>query len=220
MAEEGEAEARQFVENSLREYWEERGKVYLENREPEEEFLQSYMIHSLHLPENRTGIPESVLEANDFYNQHCGNWGGAAVYELNVEGKPTYIVRVSTDGDDGWVEVFNEEGHLLGAARTYIELVAWGYVGTIRNYVFNGKFPDELKDRQIRTLWAQVGEQRAKTLNLIRIVVDLRERESERFLKIFHRVKQRHRFIQESDLLKELAGLCERRLVIDSDLDD
>src|SRR5262249_24716196 len=130
--------------------------------DPDKFFLDGKWIKNLHIQENRVGIPEPVLEAHDFYNQNCDNWGGAVIFHPNIEGRDVYVVYVSTDGDGGWVEVFDEGGDSLGAARTYIELVSWGATDEIRAYVFNGGYPADMSDRQTRTMWAKVQEAKAK----------------------------------------------------------
>jgi hypothetical protein len=72
-----------------------------------------------------------------------------------VGDQPVYAVRVTTDGDDGWLELYDERGTELGVGRTYVELIAWGDRATIRAAVENGEFPPELSDRDTRTLWGK-----------------------------------------------------------------
>lgn len=159
-----DSQARQFIEDAYKELCEANAVSYMEDRDPDKGFLDGKWIKNLHIHENRIGIPQPVLEAHDFYNENCGNWGGAIIFKPEVEGRDTYVVYVTTDGDGGWVEVFDEDGISLGAARTYIELVSWGAVDEIRKYVFTGGYPAELSDRQTRTIWVKVVEAKAKSL--------------------------------------------------------
>ena len=52
-----------------------------------------------------------------------------ASYVVPAVGKTTYAIRVRTDGDDGYLEVYDEKGKFLAAGRTCIEVVAWGSRG-------------------------------------------------------------------------------------------
>src|SRR5256885_8746593 len=128
-----ESQTRKFIEDAYKELWEANAIADMEDRDPDKNFLDGKWIKNLHIHENRIGIPEPVLEAHDFYNKNCDNWGGAVIFNIKVEGRETYVVYVTTDGDGGWVEIFDKDGSSLGAARTYIELMSWGTVDEIRN---------------------------------------------------------------------------------------
>jgi hypothetical protein len=102
--------------------------------------------------------PPSVLAARDFYFQvvERHDWGSVRVFESRPEpiSRPTWVVWVSTDGDDGWVELFDASGLPLAAGRTYLELVGWNSTEENRAYALKGGFPGALEDRATRTLWA------------------------------------------------------------------
>ena len=57
-------------------------------------------------------LPKGVQEAFNFYFKHVEteDWGSVSVYKLNVQGQAAYAVRTGTDGDDGYIEVFNFAG--------------------------------------------------------------------------------------------------------------
>ena len=57
-------------------------------------------------------LPKGVQEAFNFYFKHCEqeDWGSVGVYKANLNGQAVYVVRTSTDGDDGFVEAFNFAG--------------------------------------------------------------------------------------------------------------
>ncbi|HEY8226380.1 MAG TPA: hypothetical protein VIG25_13960 [Pyrinomonadaceae bacterium] len=156
-----ESEARRFIENEYRELVEANAAAELEDRDSDKQFLDGKWIRNLHIPENLIGLPNPVRESHDFY-KNCDDWGGAVILKIKVEGRDTYVVYVTTDGDDGWVEVFDEKGGILGAARTYIELIAWGPVDQVRGYTLTQGFPEEFNERQTRTMWVKVQKAKAE----------------------------------------------------------
>lgn len=143
-----------FVTQQLHDYWLERYRDYLEHRQPD-----SYGIWQdcALKPEQWQEAPESVIAAFDFYNENVmqQDWGSVRIYKLEVEEQRIYVVHTVTDGDDGWLEVYDEKGNLLGAARRYIELLAWGEVEAIRKSVEHSDFPPELEFRKSATLWGK-----------------------------------------------------------------
>ena len=113
----------------------------------------------LRTPQARPLVPEPVQTAFDFYflNVERRDWGSVHVDRTEPGSllRSFWIVRVSTDGDDGWIELFDEAGQPLGAGRLYLELVSWSKPDEIRNMVHSGAFPAALADRHQRTLWAK-----------------------------------------------------------------
>jgi hypothetical protein len=69
-----------------------------------------------------------VAAAHAHYKMHVQDqdWGSVRVYRVPTDGPVTYAVRVTTDGDDGYLEVYDEGGTLLVAGRTSVEAIAWG----------------------------------------------------------------------------------------------
>jgi hypothetical protein len=100
-------------------------------------------------------LPSSVQAAFVYYwsNVEQRDWGSVRLYTVEILGAQTFAVRTTTDGDDGWLEIYAADGSLLGAARTYLELVAWGNPVALRAQTSTGEFPSELADRHTRTLW-------------------------------------------------------------------
>src|SRR5262245_19626867 len=84
----------------------------------EESPLQKYDVGFLHDPQQRNGIPKNILGAYDFYydNVESQDWGSVHTYKIKVYRKETYAVRVTTDGDDGCAEIYDERGKALCAA--------------------------------------------------------------------------------------------------------
>lgn len=135
------------VQTLLQDYWNNKYQAYKRGEEIEEEFLQ-------HSKVDRDGaVPEAVKEAIQYYyeNVEKRDVGVVRLYQLSVENTNVFVVRTTTDGDDGWVELFNENGESLGVGRTYIELVAWDEPEALRAQTQNGEYPAQLDTAS--TLW-------------------------------------------------------------------
>ena len=96
--------------------------------------LEAFAMPSLREAENRNSMPAPVLEAYDHYrerieNQDLGKVHGAT---LLVGEHITFSIYVETDGSDGWLEIYDIEGQLLGAARTNLGEVSWGDRNQVR----------------------------------------------------------------------------------------
>ena len=99
----------------------------------------------------RDKLPPQVREAHEFYWQKLEHEdiGFARVYQVAADAEQTYAVRAQTDGDDGWLEIYDEHGAFLAAGRTYIELVWWGPRDYIRSLI--GKdMPPEFDTKQTK----------------------------------------------------------------------
>jgi hypothetical protein len=108
--------------------------------------------------EDRGRLPDGVRDAYDYYWKQFeeADLGSARVYRVPSVRKETYAVRVRTDGDDGYLEVYDEKGKFLAAGRTYLEVVAWGARKWLRAQVARpGELPPELQDAGARTLWGK-----------------------------------------------------------------
>ena len=99
--------------------------------------LASFAMPSLREPNNREGIPQPVLEAHDYYVTHVmdQDWGTVHNITLLVGEAITFAIFVETDGSDGWLEVYDIEGKLLGVARTELGKTEWGDQTEIRSQV-------------------------------------------------------------------------------------
>ena len=73
----------------------------------------------------------------------------------NVRTEVLYTVLTTTDGDDGWVECYTEEGSLVGAGRVYIELIAWDDRMKLREMVQTGEFPAFLEEIKGESIWGK-----------------------------------------------------------------
>jgi hypothetical protein len=144
-------EARRFFETHFVDYWQGRYEAYLADQEDEPELFPGFAYPRQELDQ----CPRAVRDAFDFYLQEIeiDDWGSVRVFRIP---EPNFwLVCVSTDGDDGWVELFDDDGAPLGAARTYLELLAWEETETIRQQVFSGELPPDLIQRQDQSLWGK-----------------------------------------------------------------
>ena len=106
--------------------------------------------------------PEAVQTAHRYYldTVELGDWGAVRYFfaPLDPEKRDSpcyYIVRVTTDGDDGWIELYGEDGTELGVGRTLYELVAWGERDVIREQVHTGEMSEEFDNWAERSLWGK-----------------------------------------------------------------
>ncbi len=109
--------------------------------------FSDYAMPSLSESENREGMPETMLTAYDYYREHivAKDLGSAYGVTLLVGEQITFGVVVTTDGDDGWLEVFDIEGQQLGVARTCLDKVLWGDCQEMRALVSSSALPPELE---------------------------------------------------------------------------
>lgn len=113
-------------------------QAYLARKEPPRGWLESWRIN----PETEY-LPESVANAYSFYRRNIDerDVGSTRLFRLSMAGSLSYAVRTTTDGDDGWLEVFDGFGRPVGAARTYLEWVAWDEAARVRS-VATGEGPE------------------------------------------------------------------------------
>ena len=93
-------------------------------------------------PERRAAFPPAVLEAFDFYDTNVmeEDWGSVGAYRVDAGGPATFAVFARDDGGRCWLEVFDEAGGLLGAARSAEGRTAWLPREAIREGVFSDDF--------------------------------------------------------------------------------
>jgi hypothetical protein len=150
--------ARDFYEKAVREQVLNKYRAYLKDEEYEKDFLQEYRLSWPKWRENEPGLPDEVYAAHLFYVKHFTDQdiGGDKVFRFRVNRKVVYAVRTTTDGDDTWVELYDVKGKFLAAARTHLDVVAWGTRDWLRAQVANtGEYPPELKGAFQQSLWGQ-----------------------------------------------------------------
>ncbi|MEL7036448.1 MAG: hypothetical protein AAFO04_12620 [Cyanobacteria bacterium J06592_8] len=79
-------------------------------------------------------LSEAASEAYTFYQQNVedADWGNVQLYQARIENINVYIIYVSTDGDDGWLEIYNDQDQGLGFAQYDFETLNWSDQETIR----------------------------------------------------------------------------------------
>ncbi|NEN92773.1 MAG: hypothetical protein F6K48_29310 [Okeania sp. SIO3H1] len=138
----------QAIATELLNYWQKCYTEFIENRDTDEQIWDDRELNPEELSEN-------AYAAYQFYREtvEMGDWGSVLAYRMEVEEEAIEIVYVVTDGDDGWLEAYDLDGNILGAARRYIELLAWKNVEDVRGQVETGGFPPELNRES--TLWGR-----------------------------------------------------------------
>jgi hypothetical protein len=140
-------------------YWQEQYRNYCQGDEgdPEDFALYRHAVMAVREMADPPGIPPAVLDAYGFYGQQVEerDCGVVTVAQLPVDEQDTFAVFVTTDGDDGWLEVFDSNGTTLGTARVYLELLLWGAQSDIRAMVHTGAYPIAAETLAAQTLWGK-----------------------------------------------------------------
>ena len=127
------AGSRQHFEDQIRE-------VYSRKKAPSEElFLREK--RSQIKPGNRDEVhPKNVIEAYLFYERAVEDRdnGSVALFRWNFNGKDLHLVRCSTDGSNGFLEIYDADGTPLGFARTDWDCPVWSSKGIVRRRTFVG----------------------------------------------------------------------------------
>jgi hypothetical protein len=138
----------------LKQVWADRfdeHRAVKENRKPQR--IQSspgYQRLDLNNEESRFGIPQSVLDAYDFYssNVEVEYYRSVAPFKETIQNREVFVIEVGTNGSDGWLELFDQGGQSIGAARISQERIAWREVDIIRAYLHDRGLPAELLGRR------------------------------------------------------------------------
>lgn len=149
--------ARTELEQRLKLYWQQRYAAYQQKGDEPPPFLGDY-----HIPFTGDGpamppLPTGARDAYTYYQTtvEAQDWGSVGLYRMPWANGSLYVVRVTTDGDDGWLELYDAQGHTLGVGRTNLEVVAWGHKAAIRSQVASGAFPPTLTDAASKSLWGK-----------------------------------------------------------------
>jgi hypothetical protein len=142
----------------LHKYFSRRYRAYLRDDSREQKYNELGRSATYVERADHGQLPEEVRGAHAYYWKHFEetDLGSARVYRALANRKPIYAIRVTTDGDDGFVEVYDKKGTFLAATRRYIEVVAWGSRDWLRAQATHPwDLPPELQDAPSRTLWGQ-----------------------------------------------------------------
>lgn len=98
------------------------------------------------LDRDDSNIHEAIKRSINFYleNVEYADVGCVNLFEISLKSCDSiFMVRVTTDGDDGWIELFDNAGNILELGRTYMELIGFVEdINILRNYVTTYSFPD------------------------------------------------------------------------------
>jgi len=146
------AQVRQQLTEEFQSYWQERYQAYQEGRQVGRSL--ALMTQRIQTAE-ASSLPTPVEAAYRFYQERLTerDVGRVDLSHLPLNHTRVYTILAHTDGDDGWIEVYDEAGECLGTGRTYLELVVWGDRDTLRAQVETGEYPSELDRNQ--SLWSQ-----------------------------------------------------------------
>lgn len=148
-----DAAIRGWYERSLRDHVREEYRRHLAGGDPPGRWLGSLEVDR----NEEVHLPPGVVEACDFYRARveARDIGTVRVMAVPVGPALTYAVRVTTDGDDGWLEIYQRSGRVVGGSRTYLEVVEWGEVDAVRRQAVEGTPPGWLEAMAGRTLWGR-----------------------------------------------------------------
>jgi hypothetical protein len=148
---------REEFERLLRAHVEREYRAHLAGGAPPGPFLEPDRLSWERWRENEPGLPGLVFQAYAFYVMaiQARDLGSVRIHRRELEGGPVYLVRVTTDGDSGWLELYDAHGLPLGAGRTYLELIAWDRLDAVRAQAQSLELPPALRDAQTRTLWGR-----------------------------------------------------------------
>ena len=78
-------------------------------------------------------LPDRIKQAYGFYKENVEeeDWGSVRVYKTSVK-VPVYAVYTSTDGDDGYLEIFTQSGEELAVGKHDADKIDWSDRSTIR----------------------------------------------------------------------------------------
>ena len=98
---------------------------------------------------NDNNLNSNINDSVSFYYENIEekDIGCVNLYELtlNDSNEKLYLIRVTTDGDDGWLELYDGDGKLLEYGRTYIEVIHFeDDISKLRNRVSDFSYPEEM----------------------------------------------------------------------------
>ena len=99
------------------------------------------------LDRDNNNLNSNINDSISFYYENIeeNDIGCVNLYELtlNDSSEKLYLVRVTTDGDDGWIELYGDDGKLLEYGRTYIEIIHFeDDIAKLRNHVMDFSYPE------------------------------------------------------------------------------
>jgi hypothetical protein len=120
-------QVRSYFEQALKDHVFSQYRAFLNKVEYPRRYLQEFELRWPRWRENELNLPTEIFNSYRYYLQTVQDRdiGSVRAFRVPMARIEVYAVRVTTDGDDGWLEIFDGKGKLLGAARTYLEIVSW-----------------------------------------------------------------------------------------------
>lgn len=132
-------------------YNQNRYQNYLDGEDSEGPVLAEFDLDVHRHPGILSEIPTPVKIAYEYFFNEVEGW--TRLCKVPFGSNFSYAICVLTDGDDGWIEIYDSEGSLIASGRTYLELIGWGDFNEIRDFVTTLDYPSSLCDRYEKTLW-------------------------------------------------------------------
>ncbi len=143
--------ARAWYERHLYNHWLAVYRAYCQSQEYTEVFLEPYRL------ENAMHLPPTVHEAYEWYRHQTRVHGMDTVqaFRVPLPDGDSYALYAAAGSGDGWIEIYDAAGNVLGAGRVYIELVDWGELESVRALLEHQALSPGLIQRQSETLWGK-----------------------------------------------------------------
>lgn len=89
--------------------------------EKHEDVIESFWMNDL------AQLPDNVQEAFRFYKENVedGDFGSVRVYKYSSAIVPIYVVATSTDGDVGYIEIYNQTGEPITYGGYDADVINW-----------------------------------------------------------------------------------------------
>jgi hypothetical protein len=201
--------ARDYFEKALHDHYLARYRAYKRDEEYTRGFLEEHMLRWERWRENQLGLPSEVYDAHLFYIKHFTDEdiGSDRVFKVPIDDAEVFAVRTTTDGDDGYLELYDERGAWLAAARTNMEIHAWGSREWLREQAEHpGGLPPELADSHQQTLWGkELPEQESAVDKALPLVDDLPPDARELVDKVAAKIAE-----VDEDMRSQLARIQEK----------
>lgn len=147
------AELERLYEELYRSHQQAAKEASLRGEDYEQYLLEEYDLRVFQHPEMLEPLPETIRIAYAPYAENLAYW--ARLCKVPYEETYTFAICVTTDGDDGYLEIYSKEGTSISAGRTYLELIGWCSLDELRHLSRPDvlAYPASLEGRMKQTLW-------------------------------------------------------------------
>ncbi|MGL5807072.1 MAG: hypothetical protein ACRC2R_06785 [Xenococcaceae cyanobacterium] len=140
-----------FILEDIPSYIRENGLNFHVSKVVPTNYKQNHNVSANNLESIFNQLPNSFWESYSFYytKVSMADFGSVCAFRLIIKEQNTIAVRVTTDGDDGWLEIYDDRGKNLGAARTNTSSIAWRELKWIRTQF--PAYPPEIEPKRNRS---------------------------------------------------------------------